>query len=101
MDEERWAELVRRCEARARKDPRAYRRRIVGIAALGYAYIGTTLLLLLALAAGVVDLVIHHPGPLLKLLIPIVAVGWVIVRSLYVRIDPPDGIPLSEREAPA
>jgi Zn-dependent protease with chaperone function len=38
---------------------------------------------------------------LLKLLIPIAALLAVVGRSLYVRIDPPEGLPLDRAEAPA
>jgi hypothetical protein len=101
MDESRWLELVAKLDARARRDPDGYRRRVAAYAALGYLYIGVALALLLALAGGVVYLVIHHPGPLIKLIIPIAATGWVIVRSLAVRIEPPEGVPLDRADAPA
>ena len=101
MDDQRWEALARRLEQRARKDPTGYRRKVAGVAALGYGYIALALLVLAALGAGVIYLGIHHPGPLLKLLLPILAVGWVVVRSLAVRIDPPEGIELHRRDAPA
>jgi hypothetical protein len=101
MDEERWVQLVERLESRAQADPKGYRRKVVRFAALGYAYIATALSVLLVLAAAVIYLGIHHPAPLLKLLLPIGALALVILRSLAVRIEPPEGIPLSRAEAPA
>src|SRR3954453_1077430 len=101
MDEEGWGQLVERLESRAQADPKGYRRKVVRFAALGYAYIATALSVLLVLAAAVIYLGIHHPAPLLKLLLPIGALAVVILRSLAVRIDLPEGIPLSRAEAPA
>src|SRR5439155_25316028 len=75
MDEERWVQLVERLESRAQADPKGYRRKVVRFAALGYAYIATALSVLLVLAVAVIYLGIHHPAPLLKLLLPIGALA--------------------------
>jgi Zn-dependent protease with chaperone function len=100
VDEQEWDALVRRLEREAREDPSGYKSGVVRFAALGYAYIGFALLVLLALAGIVIWLVIHHPGPLVKFLIPIAAVTWIVVRSLIIRIDPPDALPLTSTDAP-
>ena len=100
MDEERWQALVRRLEPEARSNPATYRRKVLLLAALGYAFIATLLLVLLALAVLVVVLALQGPGLLLKLLIPIGALFYVIVRSLWVKFDPPAGIKLERKQAP-
>jgi Zn-dependent protease with chaperone function len=100
VDERAWDDLVRRLELHARENPKGYRASVVRFAALGYAYLALALLLLLGLAGVVVWLLIHHPGPLVKLLIPIAAVTWVVIRSLAVRIEPPEGVPIDGDEAP-
>jgi Zn-dependent protease with chaperone function len=102
MEESRWLELVRRLEPLARLHPRAYRFRIVALAALGYAFIAGTLLVLLAFSGLVVLLAwLGHTVLLLKLLIPLCVLLVVVGRSLYVKIDPPEGLPLDRAEAPA
>ena len=41
-----------------------------------------------------------HAVLLLKLLVPIGALVWVVVRSLWVRFEPPEGVPLRRADAP-
>jgi Zn-dependent protease with chaperone function len=100
VNEERWQALVRRLEPLARANPSAYRRKVVLLAALGYAYIATLLLLLVAGAGLVVYLAIIGPLILLKLLIPIAALVWVVGRSLWVTFTPPDGVRLKRGDVP-
>src|SRR6476646_3736146 len=101
MDETRWLQLVQKLEPVARSHPRAYRWRVRALAALGYAFIAGALLVLLALGGRAVLLARRGYGILvLKLLIPIVALLVVFGRSLNVKIDPPEGVPLTRPEAP-
>jgi Zn-dependent protease with chaperone function len=100
MDEERWQALVRRLEPHARATPATYRRKVVLLAVLGYAFIAGLLLLLLGLAVLVAVLALKSSALLLKLLIPIGALFFVVVRSLYVKFNPPDGIRLKSSQAP-
>lgn len=100
MDDERWEALVRRLEPQARARPAAYRRKVVLLALLGYAFIATLLLLLLGLGVLVVVLAFSSSGLLLKFLIPIGALFFVILRALYVKVTPPEGVRLSRKQAP-
>ncbi len=100
MDDERWEALVRRLEPEARENSAAYRRKVVLLAVLGYAFIATLLIVLVGLAALVVVLALKGPGLLLKLLLPIGALFLVIARSLSVKLDPPGGVPLKRGDAP-
>lgn len=100
MDDERWQALVRRLEPQARARPAAYRRKVVLLAVLGYAFIATLLLVLLGLGVLVVVLALQGPGLLLKFLIPIGALFVVVARSLYVKFTPPEGIRLKGSQAP-
>src|SRR5918999_1838594 len=79
MTPEQWAALVRRLEPQARQDPKAYGRKVA------------LLVVLLAFAG---------PALLLKLLLPIGALGLLILRSLSVRMDPPGGIEVRRSDAP-
>jgi Zn-dependent protease with chaperone function len=100
MTQEQWAALVRRLEPQARENPRSYRRKVAAFGVLGYAFIGLMLAALVALALLVVILALAGPALLLKLLIPIGALGLLIVRSLWVRMAPPDGVEVKREEEP-
>ena len=101
MDDERWQALVRRLEPQARARPVAYRRKVVLLAILGYAFIASLLLVLLGFAAVVVYLALTGTVILLlKLLIPIGGVFFVIARSLYVKFEPPGGVRLKRDQVP-
>lgn len=100
MDDERWAHLVARLEREAQEDPRGYRRKLVVISALGYAYILAALLVLVGLAVAVAVVAIAHFVLLFKLLLPLGALFLVILRSFAVRIEPPEGMEVTRAEAP-
>jgi hypothetical protein len=100
MDEERWQALVRRLEPQARARPESYRRKVVLLAALGYGFIATLLLVLIGLGVLVVVLALNSSGIVLKFLIPIGALFFVILRSLYVKVEPPEGVRLKRGQAP-
>jgi Zn-dependent protease with chaperone function len=97
---EQFEALVRRLEPEARANPTRYARVVALLAGLGYAFIALALASLVALAGVVVALAIAGPGILLKLLVPIGALAWVIVRSLAVKIEPPEGIRLRREDVP-
>jgi len=100
MDDERWEALVRRLEPEARARPAAYRRKVVLLALLGYAFIATLLLVLVGLGVLVVVLAFSSSGIVLKFLIPIGALFLVILRALYVKLAPPEGVRVTQRQAP-
>lgn len=97
--------LIRRLEREARESPRAYRARVGLLALLGFAVLAGSILLAFGLSVGlVVALIAISPILLAKLIkliwIPI-ALGWMMLRALWVRIDPPEGYRLQPGEAPA
>jgi Zn-dependent protease with chaperone function len=101
MDDEQFRALVRRLEAEERARPALYRARVVLLAALGYAYIGVVLLVLLALLAATVAIMASgHAGVLFKAVIALLVAAWFILRALWVRFHPPEGRRLSREEAP-
>ncbi len=100
MTPEQWDALVRKLEPLARENPRRYSTRLALLAGVGYAYIAIALLGLIALGALVVYVALSSAGILLKFLIPIGAVMLVILRSLWVKIEPPEGVPVTRRDAP-
>ncbi len=99
-------QLVSRFEAEAASHPWLYKARVVALALLGYGY----LLLILAFSVGLPVLFILGLFTsatavfiqlVLKLGIPLLALAAVLVRSLWVRIPAPVGIPLRKEQAPA
>ncbi len=101
--------IVRRAEALAGANPKSYRRRLAALTALGYLYIWFMLILLLAvlggmLAFGYYALTHGRSGGaiqiLLKGLIIVVPLCYVLAKSLWVRIEPPEGLRLRPEDAP-
>ncbi|HEU4564935.1 MAG TPA: M48 family metallopeptidase [Gemmatimonadaceae bacterium] len=104
MTDQQLAALVRRLEPIAAASPRAYRLRVIALALLGYAYIGAVLLLLIAALAGCVLLLASGSGGAYfvgKVGFIVLALAWMIARSLWVRFEPPTGRRLAREEAPA
>jgi len=102
----RFERLVREAEASIANDPRAYRMRIILLALLGYAVLFGVVALLIALIGGAVWGALASTAFLLlllkkKLIIPLLAVIWVILRSLWVRIEPPTGYIARRADFPA
>ena len=100
MTDERFESLVRKFEAQARSDPQRYKSRVVLLALLGQAYLGAVLLLLLALVVALMAAVVWAKLLALKLLILVGAFLWMVVRALWVRLEPPGGTAIVAAQAP-
>ena len=99
----RYRDLVERLEREARQSPGLYRFKLGLLAGLGFAVLGGTVLLALGMSVGLVlVLVAISPLLLLKLIkviwIP-VAFGWFVLKSLWIRMEPPSGYLLRDGEA--
>ncbi|HEY0160612.1 MAG TPA: M48 family metalloprotease [Thermoanaerobaculia bacterium] len=95
------AAAVERLANAAHASPRLYRLRVVAWIVLGYALIATLLGIALLLSAGVIAAVIAAKGWMLVKFawIPVVF-SYMLVRALFVRLEPPTGRLLRRREAP-
>jgi Zn-dependent protease with chaperone function len=103
MTQEEFEGLVRQHEQESRANERAYLRRVVLFALLGYAYVVGVLVVLLAIIGGLIWIVaVTRSGSLLivKLGLPAGVVGFTIVKGMWVRIEPPTGIALARGQAP-
>lgn len=104
MTREEFDALVKRLEREAERRPKAYKIRVLLLALLGYAYIflivGLLLLLIGLLVWAAISVkrggVIQVAG---KLGVALVGLTYVILRSLWVRLSPPEGIPLRPEKA--
>ena len=95
--------LVRRLEHEAAANPAGYRRKLGALAFLGYAYIAFTVLLLIGGAAFIVWMaasVSHAMLVLGKLGWAFLVLIYVVVRAMWVRLDPPHGRPVTSAECP-
>lgn len=101
MTSEQLNHLVARLETQARHSPILYRLRLLLLALLGYGYLalilGGLLLLLLVCLLSVVFL----KALALKVALPVAAFVWLVLKAMWVRIEPPVGRRLKRSEAPA
>ncbi|PKM46566.1 MAG: hypothetical protein CVV05_02500 [Gammaproteobacteria bacterium HGW-Gammaproteobacteria-1] len=100
MTEEQFAVLVDRLEQSARRRPALYRLRVLLLAMFGNAYMAFILLLLLALFLASLVSVVFLKALALKLIIPVGIFLWVVMKSLWVKLPPPQGIRLKRKDAP-
>lgn len=104
MTSEQFEEIAARAEELARKNPKLYRVRLIAMAVGGYAFLLLMLLLLIALLVGIVVLMMnsrHVNGLELKLVIVLGVLVWMMLRSLWVQLSPPEGIKLDAKKFPA
>jgi Zn-dependent protease with chaperone function len=103
MTQEQFDAFVARLEGDAKRDPAAYKQKVLLLGLLGYGYVFFILALVLALALAIVLLLLtarRGGSAALRLAIPLLALGYLILRSLWVRLAPPEGLSLAAR-APA
>lgn len=104
MTREEYEAMVSRLEGVARRDPGKYRLRVGLLAALGYGYLLLVILLLVAAAAGMIVLSRYVSGAALTALKFIwgapLALAWFVLKALWVRIPPPEGLELGRADAP-
>src|SRR6266404_1461144 len=98
MTHEQFAALVSRLEDRARRNPGSYKRHVLMLAFAAYAYLGFVLLALVLLAVAAVAVGARVPGLALKLVALIVALIWLVLRAMRVRLIPPQGRALTAKE---
>lgn len=101
MTHEAFAAKLTHLLPRAQANPAAYRRRVQGWVLLGYCFIGLLLLGSVGLLGVLlwVMVAVGVGGIILKLLLLPVYFMWRVMRSLWVKFDPPAGRVLSRAEA--
>lgn len=101
MRQEEFDTLVARLESFAASHPRLYKVKVGLLAATGYAYIFGVLAVVVALLAVLAVLAVKGRAhySLFKAAIPLLVLAGAILRSLWVRLAPPDGIPLRREDA--
>jgi len=103
ITQEQFDELVARLERDAGRHPRLYSLKLGAFASLGYLYV-FSILVGLMLVSGLLIASLRFGGGLLllisKLAIPMVILIWVVLRSLWVRIEAPQGLNLKRKDYP-
>ena len=100
MDAATFETLVARSEAWAARSPRQYRWGVFALAALGYFYLALVVGLLLALLIASVASVMYLKALAIKLFLVVGAALLMVLRALWVRLSPPEGIALTRANAP-
>ena len=102
MTQAQFDALVGRLTREAESRPLWYKTRVFLLAMLGYAYVFGILLVLLAIVAAVIYIVSTGRGIRLlsDIAIPLALFAWFVSKSLWVKIDPPEGRELRKEEAP-
>lgn len=100
MTDETFKTLVERLERMATRHPALYKLRVLLLALLGYGYVlgilaGTVALVVLVLAYG------RFNAAVLKIEIFLVVFAGLILRALWVRLPPPEGLPMERQDAEA
>jgi Zn-dependent protease with chaperone function len=101
MTNQEFETLVARLDEEARQNPSAYKFRVLMLAGLGYGYLALTVLFLLALTLAAFAAVVFLKAIALKIAIPLLIFLFVVLKAMWVKLDPPEGRLLAPAEAPA
>jgi Zn-dependent protease with chaperone function len=101
MDQAQFEALVQRMERFASRAPGAYRWWVFALAVFGYTLLLMLVIGLLLLLALLAFGLRHAAWLSVKLGLLVGALLLVVLRSLWVRLEPPSGEPLGRQEAPA
>lgn len=100
-EREEFGGLVREGEQLAAADPQGYRRRIQRMIALGYGYIALVIIGTIGMIAGLLAAnILGHIRMPAQLYIVLGLFLIAVVRSLPVKVPPPDDVSVSRTEAP-
>jgi len=101
MSPDELTALAHRLESGYRLKPRAYRFRVLLLAALGYAYVLAFFVLLLLLTAVLAVFTVQGDGSsaeTYKLVLPVMLLMIMLLRAMWIRVKAPQGIELSPRQ---
>ncbi len=101
MDRKQFEQLVARQDVYSKAHSRMYRIRVAGFALLGYGYLAGILALLVLLLGASALSVIYLKAAGLKILFVTAPFVWLVVRSCWVDMKAPPGLPVTQRAAPA
>lgn len=100
MTNEQFEALVGRLEEQAQSAPGWYWLKVVMLAALGNLYIAAMVVLIVLLLAALVASVTVLKAVAAKLILIVGFFLWMIVKALWVKVDPPVGTVIERGQAP-
>jgi Zn-dependent protease with chaperone function len=99
---EAYRELIARTERLQATRPLWYQMRVAAIALFGIGYVMLVALLALILGLGMLVLLVSlHAAVLIKIAWIPIALAFVLLKAMWVRIPPPNGRPVKREQAPA
>ncbi|HMW92150.1 MAG TPA: M48 family metalloprotease [Candidatus Obscuribacter sp.] len=103
LTDEQFEQTSKKAEQELRENPSLYMTKVKLMAILGYAFIfivvGTLILTMIWL---IQTTIMHHLRVYgLKILLLLAVLLFVILKALWVKSTPPEGLPISRQEAPA
>jgi Zn-dependent protease with chaperone function len=97
-----YTALVERLAALAERQPLRYKVQLALLAWLGFAVLGGSVLVALALGAGTIALLaMGKAWALVKIAWIPIAFAWVVLRAMWVKFEEPEGVRLAAGAAPA
>lgn len=100
MTNEEFNALVSKLEEQARRNPAGYQFKVLLLALLGNAYLGAILLLIVALLLGSLASILVLKGLALKLIAVAGVFLLMILKAVWVKIAPPEGIEVEAAQSP-
>jgi Zn-dependent protease with chaperone function len=97
---EEFEALVGRLEGEAKRSPGGYKTRVVLMALLGNAYLGLMLVLIAALLLAAIVSIAWLKGAGVKIAFVVGVFLWMVLKALWIRLEPPQGSEVTAREAP-
>lgn len=100
MDNRDFELLVERIERSARAHPGMYKAQVFGLAVLGYTFLAAVVAVLVTVIAVALLAVRHAPALAIKVALALGAFLFVVLRALWVKLQPPEGRILTRSDAP-
>jgi hypothetical protein len=99
MTDAKFETLVGRPEQQALRNPAAYRRKVILLALVGYAYVALVLATAGGLFVGALATAPYLKALAIKLALIFGVFFWVVARAMWVRLEPPQGRRITPGEA--
>lgn len=100
MTNDQFEALVGRLEQQAQTNPRGYQFKVLMLALFGNAYLAAVLLVLVVVLLALVASVAVLKALALKLILIFGFFLWMVLKAMWVKIDPPTGVEIDARQAP-
>lgn len=103
LSDEQFETIAKETETKAANDYAGYKRRLIAFASLGYLYIGFIVVILLGLV--LITCWLSFAGHriyagAIKIVIVLLILVFLVLKSLWIKYDPPQGIPLGRQDYP-